>query len=420
MKILLINNTFGNFGGGSEKVSYETGKILREKSFEVFFFSSNKKPYYEKDYIYNIFFPSEPNKYNLYGLFRMFYNFEAEKKLTRLLKIIKPDVVHINNIAHNLTVSVLVACKKNNVPVVMTLHDSHFACPTGILIKGKKGYCTKMSCANGNILPCITNKCYSNNFLKSSIAALEFWFRKRGGFYNIPDAFICPSNYLYNLAVKSGIRKDKLSVINNFASPEYLLNKPEYSNQNYFLYAGRLVKEKGLEHLLEAFSRMPEIKLKIAGEGVNKKALEKLAGKLNLSNVEFLGLKTLSELELLYKNSIATILPSVCSEVFGLTIVESFVFGKPVIASNIGGIPEVISDNYNGFLVSPGNAEEIKQAVLKLYNNNPLAVEMGINARKTIEERFTTEIYFEKLVTIYSTFLKNIRNLKSKLILQKK
>jgi len=415
MKVLMINNTFGNFGGGSEKVNYETGKILSDKGFEVFFFSSNKKPYYEENYQFGNFFPAEFDKCKLCSPIRILYNTEAEKKLSRLLKIIKPDIAHVNSISHNLTVSVLIACKKNNIPVVMTLHDSHPTCPAATLIKGKKGYCKNISCSGGNILPCITNKCYSNSFIKSSIAALEFLFKKIGKYYDIPDAFICPSNFLLEIAHKSGFQKSSLFVVNNFINPQLLEKQPNYSHNNYFLYVGRLVKEKGLEYLLEAFKDLPEIRLKIVGDGVYRQNLEKYANDLKLSNIEFLGHKTLWELESLYKNSIATILPSICSEIFGLTILESFAFGKPVIASRIGGIPEVITDNYNGLLVAPRNAEEIRHAVLKLNNNNDFTVHLGKNARRSVEEQFNTEIYFEKLQNIYLSVLEknSLKNFES-------
>jgi len=402
MKVLLINKTFGNFGGGCEKASYETGKILKEKGFEVFFFSSDKKPYYEENYKYSNFFPKDFMENRFYNPIKIFYNLEAEKKLTELIKIIKPDIVHVNGFHHHLTSSIFIACKKNKIPTVVTFHDSHFVCPTATLIKGKNDYCKNMDCMNGNIIPCIKNKCFNNSLLKSSIVGLEYLFRKKLNFSDIPDAFICPSNYLFNIAVKSGIPEDKLFVLNNFVNLKYLDILPTYSNQNYFLYVGRLVKEKGLEHLLKAFRHISKIKLRIVGQGAYRNDLEKIAKDLNLSNVEFLGFKCGDELEKEYKNCIATVLPSVCSEIFGLTTLESFMHGKPVIASNIGGLPEIVKDRFNGLLVSPGNSEEIKQAVLKLYNNKEMTLKMGVNARKILEEKYNSEIYFEKLNNIYN------------------
>lgn len=405
MKVLLINNTFGNFGGGSEKVTYDTGKILREKGIEVFFFSSNKKPYYEENYEYSHFFPKDFKKFQMINPLKIFYNFEAEKNLSNFIKIIKPDIVHINCIQHNLTASVLSSCKKNKTPVVMTFHDSHFACPAATLTKGENGYCKNMECINGNIFSCIKNKCFNNNLLKSSIAGFEFLFRKTMNYYEIQDAFICPSNYLYNIAVKSGIKKDKLFVAANFVNREYFDIQPSYSSQNYFLYVGRLVKEKGLDYLLWAFKDLPEIKLKIVGDGNYKSNLENLSKDLNLSNVEFLGFKKGIELENEYKNATAVLLCSICSENSPLTLLESFAWGKPVIASNIGGIPEIAINDYNGFVVPPCNSTEITQAVHKLHDNKKLALSMGINARKTLEEKYNSEVYFNKLKNIYKSVL---------------
>ena len=414
MKVMLINNTFGDFGGGDGKITYDTGKLLREKGFEVFFFSSTKKPYYEENYEYSPFFPKEFKKFQIINPIRIFYNFEAEKKLSRLIQIIKPDIVHINNIQYNLTPSVLVSCKKNKIPVVMTFHDSHCVCPTATLIKGKSGYCKNRDCRSGNILSCIINKCFSSSFLKSCIAGFEFLFRKKMNFYDIPDAFICPSNYVYDIALKSGIKKDKLFVVTNFVNSEYLDIQPSYTNQNYFLYVGRLVKEKGLDYLLKAFKDLPEIKLKIVGDGNYKNNLEKLAKDLNLLNVEFLGFKNGIELENEYKNAKAIFLPSICSENSPLTILESFAWGKSVIASDIGGIPEIVINNYNGFTVPPSNSTEITKAVRKLHGNKELALKLGVNARKTLEKKYNSEIYFEKLENIYYCVLNKYSNCENK------
>ena len=135
MKIILVNKTFGNFGGGCEKATYETGRILKEKGFEVFYFSTDRKPFYEENYEYSSFFAKYFLKNRFFNPTKIFYNWEAEKKLSKLIKKIKPDIVHINTFHHHLTSSVFVACKKNKIPTGLTFHDSHFACPTATLVK---------------------------------------------------------------------------------------------------------------------------------------------------------------------------------------------------------------------------------------------------------------------------------------------
>lgn len=389
MKILLVNNTFGFFGGGSEKATIETGKILHNKGHKVFYFASDRKPFLEENYEFGTFFPKNSKK--------IFYNLEAKSKLDLLLKRIKPDIVHMNCFQHNLTSSVLHTCRDNNVPVVHTFHDSIFACPAGTLTK-KGILCREKDCIKGNPIPCIKNRCFNGSLLKSAISAAEFFFRRNLGFYYIPDYVICPSRYILNLALESGIKREKLVLINNFVNCAEDIGN---FRGDYFLYAGRIVKEKGLFHLIQAFKDLPHIKLRIAGKGPVEKSFKNYIKRKKIKNIEFIGLKIGQELENEFKNCFATILPSVCSEVFGLSILESFSYGKPVIASRIGGIPEVISNNKDGIMVEPGSAEEIKNAVLKLWESPDLAKEMGKNARLKHKTLYSPEVYYEKLIDVY-------------------
>ena len=388
MKILLINNTFGNFGGGSEKATLETGHLLQNKDHEVYYFASDRKPYYETDYEYQDFFPKNSKK--------IFYNKEAKLKLDSLLKKVKPDIIHINCFQHNLTSSVLTSCKESTIPTVMTLHDTNFACPAGTLLKHET-FCSTKDCIKGYSMPCIKNCCFNKSFLKSIVSASEFFFRKNMGFYEIPKYYICPSQFILELAVESGMKREKLILINNFIS-----NTSDNNSQDgYFLYAGRIVKEKGLFSLINAFKDLPHIKLRIAGNGPYEKELKKFIKQNKIKNIEFIGLKKWDELEKEYKHCLATILPTIGAEAFGLSLLESFSFGKPVIASRTGGIPEVISDYKDGILFEPGNVEELKSAVLKLWNDPNLASNLGISAKTKLENLYSPEVYYKKLIDVY-------------------
>ncbi|OGI04103.1 MAG: hypothetical protein A2Y25_11425 [Candidatus Melainabacteria bacterium GWF2_37_15] len=389
MKIVLVNNTFGNFGGGSEKATIETGRILQDKGHEVYYFASDRKPYYEKDYKYQNFFPKNSKK--------IFYNIEAKKKLGLLLKKVKPDLIHVHCFQHNLTPSVLIACKESGIPIVMTFHDSNFACPPGTLIKNGKS-CTSRDCINGSLISCVKYRCFSNSFSKSLVSASEFFFKKSLGSYEIPEYIICPSQFILDLAVESGIKREKLVLISNFINANDTNNN---SHKGYFLYAGRIVKEKGLYCLINAFKDLPHIRLRIAGKGAYETELQKFIEQNNIKNIEFIGLKKGIELENEYKNCFATVLSSLCGEAFGLSILESFSYGKPVIASRTGGIPEVINDYKDGIMVEPGNVEELKNAILKLWNNPELSSNFGKNAKIKFKNLYTAEVYYKKLINVY-------------------
>lgn len=191
---------------------------------------------------------------------------------------------------------------------------------------------------------------------------------------------------------------------NNFVDDSKFDIKPVFENKGYFLYVGRLSKEKGCHYLLEAMSKLDDkVELHIVGYGNEEENLKEQAKKLNLKNVHFLGFRTGSELEEEFKNCIATILPCNWFESFGLTIVESFVYGKPAIASKVGGIPELVENNETGIVFEPGNVEELTLAINRLSTNPELAVQMGQKARIKAETLYRQDLYYSKLIEIYNS-----------------
>lgn len=385
---------------------YNEAKLLREKGHEVFFFATNKQPYFEKDYKYIEYFSQYVDFKSLKGIEKLkylsiFYNFEAEKKLNLLIKEIQPDLAHIHNTAYYLTSSALKTCIKNNVPIVKTFHDFRYFCPGGTFMKNNK-HCEKESCISGNPIKCINNRCKNNSLIDSIMVSAENLFNRSLKLDNNISRFIFPSQAMYDLALRAGFNKEKMLLINNFVDDMYLNIEPEYNNKGYFLYVGRLSPEKGIHYLIDAMSLLPgDIKLHIAGSGSEETNLKKLCEKYHLKNVKFLGVLSGKELIDQYSNCISTILPSICFESFGVTILEAFSCGKPVIASNAGALPELIEHNINGFLVESGNINHLKGSIEKLSGDNILVINMGKNARKKVERLYSSEIHISKLIEIY-------------------
>ena len=400
--------------GGAESYIASLSKLLKENGHEVFFFSTDYKPFLEENYEYTDFFPKytrhsdlHPSQYPKY-LLKIFYNYETERKLNELLKKIKPDIVHASSVFHHLTASFINPCYKNKIPIIMSMHGCEVLCPAKTLIFKGSHICKGEFCIKGNPLPCIVNKCEKQKLLNSFVVTVEFLLAGLTGLRKKTACFICPGQAMFDLALRAGIKRDKLAIINNFLDEKYFAIEPEYGNKGYFLYAGRLSKEKGIEYLLEAMSRLPETKLHIAGRGPYEKSLKELALKLNLNNVEFLGFKTGMELENEYKYCIAGILPSNCFETFGLTIAEAFAYGKPSIASNIGGIPEVIDNNINGILFEPGDVDALTDAIKTLNENPDLAVKFGKNGRSKAENTYNQQIHYQKLIQLYTSVLNGL------------
>lgn len=406
MKILIINQFF-NMQAGTEVISTETFNILKRKGHDVYYFSFDKKPYYLENYKYSKFFPR--NNMSTLGYIRnpisYYWNIEAAKKLEYLINEIKPQIIHIHS---SMSPSILQVCKKKNIPTVMTLHMFPFVCPATTFLYKNKEFCTDFKCKNGNYWYCILNRC-GNNSLERSIrkALLSFIYNKTNAYSDV-KYFICPSNALRDYVRLSNLTKEKNKIItiNNFLSDEEVNTQPNYNNQGYFLYIGRLSKEKGVQYLLSAMKQLPrDIKLHIVGSGSEEQDLKKIANQHNLKNIEFLGFKNREEIKEEYQNCIATILPCNWFENFPTTNMESFINGKPVIASNIGGIPEQVENDKTGLLFEPANVEQLKDCILKYWNNPNLVIEHGKNGYNKAKEQYTEKRYYQELIKIYEEII---------------
>lgn len=402
-KILFINGSFKN-DSGCAVIAQNTYKMFKNRGFDVEYYTTQGFTN-DKTYKFSKYFPEHFNTISKYILnqWRYYYNWTSRKNIEKVLKEFKPDIVHVHSLRiSSMTYSVLQPIIKKNIPIVMTLHDCFLICPTMRLIKGNGEFCDA-KCKGINKLHCILNNCDNTNELNFRWAMMSF-VNKLTGYDRCITKFITPSKALMNIMLKynNDINENNIITINNFLSTDKLKIKPNYANKGYFLYIGRLSKEKSVITLLQAIKELPmEIKLHIVGTGPEEKKLKKYVNKNELHNVEFLGLKTGSDIQDEYQNCIATILPCNWFEIFGMTNIESFANGKPVIASNIGGIPEIVEHNVNGLLFEPADVEQLKECILKYWNNPNLVIEHGKNAREKSIKFYTEKIYYKKLSELY-------------------
>lgn len=408
IKILYINGSFDN-SSGCAVIAKNTYEIFKNRNFEVAYFTT-KGATCERGYKYEKYFPEHFNTITKYILnqWRYYYNRTAKSNIEKLLKDFAPDIVHVHSLRQSsMTYSVLAPIIKKRIPIVMTLHDTFLICPTMKLIKGNGNFCNA-DCKGLNKLYCILNNCGDTKELSFRWATMSY-VNKITGFDKHIKKFITPSNALRDLMIKynDDINENNIVTINNFLSNDEIKDiQPNYNNKGYFLYIGRLSKEKGVNYLLQAVKELPkEIELHIVGKGPEEENLKKYAGANNLDNVKFLGFKNRKKIKEEYQNCIATILPCNWFEIFGMTNIESFINGKPVIASNIGGIPEIVENNVNGLLFEPANVEQLKKSILSYWNNPELVVKHGKNAYEIAKEKFTEKNYYNNIKDIYVNIL---------------
>lgn len=204
-----------------------------------------------------------------------------------------------------------------------------------------------------------------------------------------------------------------ISIDNTFISEESDLSG-KFNNYSWRIcFIGRLVDHKNVACLLRSVKLVnshtdDDIGVFIVGDGPDRLALEQLKDELQLKNVHFLG--EISNTSYIYTKSNVTVLPSF-REGMSNTILESMCHGTPVIASNVGGSPEIIKDGVNGLLFSSDNEHELAERILNLYNNTSLADDVAKSAKYDCETQFSTQIMVDNFDNLYTSVVNDERNL---------
>jgi glycosyltransferase involved in cell wall biosynthesis len=405
MRVLLINNCHFR-RGGADVVYLNTGELLRKNGHEVSYFSTKSAQNEPTDF--SKYFIEDFDALKL-GFIkqtintpRKLYSQEAKRNLNKLIENERPDIAHIHLYKGGLTASILPVLKRNHIPTVITLHDFSLLCPRNIFLDGNDNICEK--CLTSHPFNCVINRCNRKNIFYSIISFVEFeinnkFFRPELYFNKIIS--VCKFNYEKH-QIKLNIR-ERLVLLYNF-SKELDNNFPDHIKGEYFLFYGRLSKEKGILTLIDAWQRLgSRFKLKIAGKG---DLLNEVARKIeshNEGNIELLGFKSGTELHNLIKHSSFIIVPSECYENNPMTIIEGYSLGKPVIATNVGGIPEIISEGETGFLFELKNIDDLVAKVKHVNDLSDREYEIiSKNARQFAEKSFSSDNHYIKLKEIYS------------------
>jgi glycosyltransferase involved in cell wall biosynthesis len=336
---------------------------------------------------------------------------DALKKVEQALAENDIKIAHLHNIHHYVTPAIIWKLKKAGVKIIWSLHDYKIICPESLFISNGK-ICEK--CIKGNFFHCTLNRCKKKSLPASMLASAEAFFYHQSGVYKKVDAYLCPSNFLKNKFSDFGFSESRLHVSNlcyniplvdNFIR-EYNSAGTAEKAEEYILYVGRIENVKGVKTLIHAV-KGTNIKLKIAGTGAADEELREFVKKEQLNNVEFLGFQNKQAVFELTLHSKFVVCPSEWYENFPFSIIESFLFSKPVIGSNIGGIPELVKDNETGYLFEPGNINDLREKLTTLWNNETMAKEMGIKARKYIYDIVNFDTHWTKLNFVINSILNN-------------
>lgn len=397
MKILMINK-FLHPNGGSETYIFRLGDYLKSQGHEVQYFGmehagrcvGNRVNAYTSD----MDFHGGSKLSKLTYPIKTIYSSEARKKLRLVLEDFRPDVCHLNNFNYQLTPSILLEIakwKREGHPcrVVYTAHDLQLVCPNHMCSNPNTGEnCEK--CLGGHFLNCTKGKCIHGSLAKSAVGTLEAVLWNGCGVYKNIDVIICCSEFLKTKMGTNPLFAGKTVAMHNFVDR---ISYEKAEKKDYVLYFGRFSREKGIDTLIQVCKALPEIPFIFAGTGPLE---EEIAGVPNIQNV---GFQRGQALETLIREARFSVYPSEWYENCPFSVMESQMYGTPVLGANIGGIPELIEPDKTGELFESGNAAQLKEKIQALWENRELTDRYSENCA---DVRFDDVArYTEKLMKLY-------------------
>jgi glycosyltransferase involved in cell wall biosynthesis len=400
MKILLINK-FLFPKGGDAVCTLATGKLLSGRGHQVVYWGMDhpENPVYPHAELFvNHVDLNAPQdlKNSMNTAANLLYSREAKEKIGRLLEQEKPDIVHLNNIAHQISPSILHMFQRHKIPVVMTLHDYKMVCASYLMMNGK-GICE--ACQDGRYYMCFMKKCVKNSRAKSLLNTIEMYFHHKFlRIYDGVDLFIAPSVFLKEKLHYMGFCKDIVHLPNfidlNAAIP---LVK---TAANRIVYFGRLAYEKGVHTLIKAVPGL-DIDVRIIGTGPSSEKLKDYAVDIGCRNISFPGFMSGRALQDEIRNALIVVVPSEWYENNPRAVLEAFALGTPVIGADIGGIPELVLHGKTGWLFKPGDSDDLREKIEFCINNKGKVWNMGEQAQRFVVDNFSAQKFYKRLIEIY-------------------
>jgi len=333
----------------------------------------------------------------LKGAGRMFYSWEAKKKIGKILDDFKPDIVHIHNIYHQLSPTILFEIKKRKIPVIMTVHDYKLINPNYNLFLRGKFY---DRCRNGKYYECFLDKCVKNSYFKSFLSMLEaYWHAWLGTYEKNIDMYLAPSAFVKKILKQNGISEEKIKIFPHFAEKESLSDgvKPLKKGKRInVLYFGRISRDKGVDQLMDIFKDIPEAELYLAGQIEDGLEIPKI------SNIKYLGFLNQAELEKHIQDSAFIVSASRLPETFGLIALEGLRMGKPFVGYDTGAYGEIVANNHTGYLCQ--NTDELKKRIKQLTSDEGLRILFSRNSLERAK-KFDADKYYQEIIAIFETFI---------------
>lgn len=377
--ILIVHNYY-QIPGGEDTVVANEKKMLEDNGHKVVLYTRNNNEIKTMNAFQKILLP-----------FTSIYSFKTAREIERIIKEENIDIVHVHNTLSLISPSVYYATVKMNKPVVQTIHNFRMLCPGATFYRD--GHICE-DCVSKGLRCSLKHKCYRNSFIQTLVCVISTKIHRTTGIYSKIN-YICLTEFNKNKLLQlKPIKPERVFVKPNFTNNNEKL-PTNIQRKNQCIFVGRLEKTKGIDFLLEVWNEMGNNapKLIVCGIGSLEKYCKEYISK-NQLDVEMKGLISNNLVKQLVSESKALIMPTMWYEGFGMTIIEAFSVGTPVICPNMGNVGNLVENNITGYKY---NSKSELEHIIKNENMN-----LSQSVQKIFKTRYTETINYSKLSEIYA------------------
>jgi glycosyltransferase involved in cell wall biosynthesis len=322
------------------------------------------------------------------------YNPWAKAALAEKLRDFRPDVVHVHNFFPKLSPSIFDACRAAGIPSVMTLHNFRILCPTSILFH--HGEICERSLKH-SAMWALPQRVYKSSLMATlPLVAMVDIHKWLGTWQRKVDVLIALTDFAKAKFVEGGLEADRIVVKGNAVADPLNGVTPDTGTRHGALFVGRLSEEKGIASLLDAWKGV-NYPLRIAGDGPLRHLVQAAQGE----SVIYLGPQSREQVYAEMRRAAFLVLPSVCYEMFPMTLVEAYANGLPVLANDLGGLKSLLDDGGTGVAFKPGDPADIRAKAHWAIEHVSKMADMGKAARAKYEAQYTADRNYANLMRIY-------------------
>lgn len=412
MRIIIANYRYF-IAGGPEKYMFNFIEAAENRGIEIIPFSvvnpqnvnTPYSRYFAKPRSKELLYAdTKKSLSNYWGMLRStVWNYNAEHRLRKLIRDTKPDAVYILHEVNHLSPSIIRAANKEGVRVVHRISDFFMFCAKYDFLCGDE-ICE--ACIHRDYHKAIEYRCVKNSSMGTRLRVAAMWLYWKTGVFDEIDHYISTCEFSKSKLIEGGIPEEKITCVPTFIDTTAI--KPCYEHDRYFLFLGRMAHQKGTIYAIQAMEYLKDTDyvLKITGEISDSEEDQELWKYVREHGLEekiiFTGFKHGAELEKLIARATCIVCPAIWYENMPNTVIEAYAHGKPVVASRIGSLAEIVVDGETGFLFTMKDAENMAERLHMFIDSPELASIMGEKARAHCESAYCVEKHVDTILRILS------------------